>query len=780
MNRTFTRAIIALMIAGAIPVISLLCVMSWNAKRTADQAGYFTLSRLAAQVSHQVWLAVASATQELKALPENPILVESTNSVEARTAEISRLAAVHDLFTEISLYDSDGYIIASTSSVSTSWEATTWFRRALKGQMTISRPYVGRRTDRLEFAVYLPVVAGPKRDVAVIKAKLPFSSITSLLGNVDMQDGSRLLLVDRYGNLLADNQGKVMERFELGPQLKAEHWGVLERNGESYHYITKPCQTPGMLPDEPMCLIWMVPSKEFTAAHNRSLAYIGIAGAFSILPVGALSWLFARSFTRPLTRSAKIANQMAEGDHNQSIPVLGTLEMQQLARSFNALVKNLNKRARDLETAYREMEQASRIKDQFLSVISHELRTPLNAILGLTSGLGQNLYGPISDSQAECLKTIEDSGKRLLCQINDALDAAKLVAGEFELHKKEVNLSEIIQVSISTAQEEAHAKGLQMDQSLDPQLIGLEADEGCLLQVMAHLLSNAIKFTPSGGSIRVETTYLESSDEAEIRVTDTGIGISQENLPMLFQRFVQLDADRDRCFSGTGIGLYSVKSITEMHGGSVAVKSELGNGSTFIVRLPNPVVEHLKASPKEEPPTPPPSIIKTPPRPVTVQQPPAEAAAPCEEAPLQASSENNCACLAINVLLIDDSELGIISLKSLLANANHHVLVAKTKAEATTCLEESKLDLILLDLDHFEVEIAAFIEEIREHPKAKDLPIIALVSQSTFQEHEPQSFGADEFLAKPVRLTALEQAICKFSPKAADPSCNSPSTSIAA
>lgn len=766
------------MIAGAIPVISLLCVMSWNAKRTADQAGYFTLSRLAAQVSHQVWLAVASATQELKALPENPILVESTNSVEARTAEISRLAAVHDLFTEISLYDSDGYIIASTSSVSTSWEATTWFRRALKGQMTISRPYVGRRTDRLEFAVYLPVAAGPKRDVAVIKAKLPFSSITSLLGNVDMQDGSRLLLVDRYGNLLADNQGKVMERFELGPQLKAEHWGVLERNGESFHYITKPCQTPGMLPDEPMCLIWMVPSKEFTAPYNRSLAYIGIAGGFSILPVAALSWLFARSFTRPLTRSAKIANQMADGDHNQSIPVLGTLEMQQLARSFNALVKNLNKRARDLETAYRDMEQASRIKDQFLSVISHELRTPLNAILGLTSGLGQNLYGPISDSQAECLKTIEDSGKRLLCQINDALDAAKLVAGEFELHKKEVNLSEIVQVSISTAQEEAHAKGLQIDQTLDPQLTGLEADEGCLLQVMAHLLSNAIKFTPSGGSIRVETTYLDSSNEAEIRVTDTGIGISQENLPMLFQRFVQLDADRDRCFSGTGIGLYSVKSITEMHGGSVAVKSELGSGSTFIVRLPNPVVERPNISAQEEAPTPPPSIIKTPPRPVTVQGS-TQDVTPSQCPPSDASGKD-CECLAINVLLIDDSELGIISIKSLLANANHNVLVAKTKAEATQCLEESKPDLILLDLDHFEMEIAAFIQEIREHPKAKDLPIVALVSQSTFQEHEPQSFGADEFLAKPVRLTALDQAICKFSPKAADPSCNSPSTTIAA
>jgi signal transduction histidine kinase len=228
-------------------------------------------------------------------------------------------------------------------------------------------------------------------------------------------------------------------------------------------------------------------------------------------------------------------------------------------------------------------------KDQFLSNISHELRTPLNSIIGFTDLLLTEELGgaaPLSEQQRDFLETVARNGKQLLELINELLDLQRIAAGRMELNPETVDLAGLLAEAAGSVHAQVQKHGHALVVTPPAEDLRVHADRGRVRQILLNLLSNAIKFTPDGGRITLVAAPVNGDAEARIAVSDTGIGIAEEDQPKLFQEFSQLDASASRKYEGTGLGLALSRRLVEMQGGEIGVESEMGKGSTFWFTLP--------------------------------------------------------------------------------------------------------------------------------------------------------------------------------------------------
>jgi PAS domain S-box-containing protein len=243
-----------------------------------------------------------------------------------------------------------------------------------------------------------------------------------------------------------------------------------------------------------------------------------------------------------------------------------------------------------LRRAKEEAENANRAKSDFLAAMSHELRTPLNAIMGFSQVLAQEYFGPLTDKQKEYATDIYQSGKHLLSLINDILDLSKIEAGKMEPKWSCFNIDALLEQSRTLVREKCFKHNIALDFKRTPSVkdLMITADERRVKQILYNLLSNATKFTPDCGSIRVQAQLTdELVPMLEITVADTGIGISAEHLPHIFEPFYQVHDGTVNKTPGTGLGLCLVRQLATMHGGSVRVESEgERRGSRFTVILP--------------------------------------------------------------------------------------------------------------------------------------------------------------------------------------------------
>ncbi|HEY0776446.1 MAG TPA: PAS domain S-box protein, partial [Gemmatirosa sp.] len=255
-----------------------------------------------------------------------------------------------------------------------------------------------------------------------------------------------------------------------------------------------------------------------------------------------------------------------------------------------------------------ELEDASRMKSEFLANMSHELRTPLNAIIGFSEVLGDGLMGPMTDQQRGYIGDIFRSGKHLLSLINDILDLSKVEAGKMLLDLAPMQVSSLFVNSLSVVMGKAATRRVQLEMDVASDLGSIWADGRKVKQIVYNLLSNAVKFSAERGTVTLRAGRVSRADAGrlsgtwtgrtfplpesafeeflQISVTDAGIGISPEDLELLFRPFSQIDSGLARKFEGTGLGLAMVKLLTELHGGAVAVESAVGEGSRFTVWLP--------------------------------------------------------------------------------------------------------------------------------------------------------------------------------------------------
>ena len=245
-----------------------------------------------------------------------------------------------------------------------------------------------------------------------------------------------------------------------------------------------------------------------------------------------------------------------------------------------------NERQQLLESeraARQESERASRIKDEFLATLSHELRTPLNAILGWAQIIKMSPRN--EEAVLEGINVIDRNVRVQTELIEDLLDMSRIISGKVRLDIRRVALAEVIDAALESVLPAITAKGIHLEKVVDPAIGSVSGDPGRLQQVFWNLLTNAIKFTAKGGTIQVLAERVQS--HLEVRVSDTGEGISPEFLPQLFERFTQADASTTRNHGGLGLGLSIVSHLVEMHGGTISAVSEgIGKGATFVIQLP--------------------------------------------------------------------------------------------------------------------------------------------------------------------------------------------------
>ena len=238
----------------------------------------------------------------------------------------------------------------------------------------------------------------------------------------------------------------------------------------------------------------------------------------------------------------------------------------------------------EIQDKSRQLEIANKHKSDFLANMSHELRTPLNAIIGFSEVLGERMFGELNAKQAEYTDDIHSSGKHLLALINDILDLSKVEAGRMELDLVEFDVPAALQNALTLIKERAQRNGIALGLQLDPAVGHFTADERKFKQIMLNLLSNAVKFTRPGGRIDISTR--KAGEAIEVAVADTGVGIAPADQAAVFEEFRQVGRDYTSKAEGTGLGLALTKRFVELHGGTLALQSELGRGSTFTFTLP--------------------------------------------------------------------------------------------------------------------------------------------------------------------------------------------------
>jgi PAS domain S-box-containing protein len=424
-----------------------------------------------------------------------------------------------------------------------------------------------------------------------------------------------------------------------------------------------------------------------------------------------------------------------------------------LAAERSSLARRVEERTADLRLANVELARGARLKDEFLASMSHELRTPLNAILGLSEALQERVYGSVTAQQLKTLQSIEESGQHLLALINDILDLSKAEAGKLELDIAAVVVEQLCQASLRLIKQAAHQKQLSVTTTIDPAVTAIRGDARRLKQILVNLLSNAVKFTPQAGSVGLEVAGDAAQQLVRITVWDTGIGIAPDDLPRLFQPFVQLDRRLAREYAGTGLGLSLVYHMVELHGGSVTVESQVDQGSCFTVALPwsaQAAAERLGEA----------SVASGAGRPALDQGLNSQGSPAAADQSSRSLSESGVEVMAPTILLAEDNQANIDLLSDYLLVKGYQVVVARNGVEAITLAQDNPPAVILMDIQMPGVDGLEATRRIRADADLAAIPIVALTALAMPGDRERcLNAGANDYLSKPVNLKRLVEVI---------------------
>jgi len=406
---------------------------------------------------------------------------------------------------------------------------------------------------------------------------------------------------------------------------------------------------------------------------------------------------------------------------------------QQLAIAIQQanLFTQLTERNEQLALSNEALARATRLKDEFLANMSHELRTPLTSILGMSEALQEKTFGEITARQEKALKQIEKSGRHLLNLINDILDFSRIESGRLDLDLIPVNLTQVCHDSLAMVQQIAQDKDLHLNSQIATPLGFLLLDERRIFQCVVNLLSNALKFTPSGGTVTI--SIHQENEEVAISVRDTGIGIDPQHFNKLFEPFEQIDSSLSRQYEGTGLGLALVKRLVEAHQGRVTVTSELGKGSCFTLYFPYHPLSALTTAPL---------LSET--NALDAQGVPTATRSPV-------------------IVLADDNEANRDTLQDYLSQKGYQMFIAHDGEAALSLVHTHLPDLILMDIQMPKLNGLEAIAQIRSNPDIAHIPIIALTALAMPGDKERcLEAGANDYLTKPIRFKLLIETIQKL------------------
>jgi len=436
----------------------------------------------------------------------------------------------------------------------------------------------------------------------------------------------------------------------------------------------------------------------------------------------------------------------------------------QLARQKRDIeIKNveIEQARQELEERARQLDQSGRYKSQFLANMSHELRTPLNSMLILARLLAQNTEQNLTPKQVEYAHVIHSSGTDLLQLINDVLDLSRVEAGKMELHPERFTLAALVEELRATFSPVAAEKGLDFIAETDGDVPAeLFSDRQRLRQILHNLLSNAVKFTDRGGVALRITVGGEPVPDAlrpvAFAVTDTGIGISEQNLEVIFGAFQQGDGTTSRRYGGTGLGLAICREIAGQLGGQITAQSSLGRGSTFTLLLPATWPGDAGASGTETGDAPalaggsPATLVAAP----TVVSVTTSARDPAASQPGAGGHEK---LRGRRVLIIDDDVRNAFAITSILELYDMTVLHAADGRTGIDMLCSTEgIDIVLMDVMMPELDGYASIEVIRQMPERAGLPLITVTARAMHGDKEKSlAAGANDYVTKPVDAEEL-------------------------
>ncbi|GAA2394889.1 HAMP domain-containing protein [Streptomyces coeruleofuscus] len=458
-------------------------------------------------------------------------------------------------------------------------------------------------------------------------------------------------------------------------------------------------------------------------------------------------------------------------------------ESQRLAMQLQERSDELQKQQGELQRSNAELEEkaallatSSQYKSEFLANMSHELRTPLNSLLILARLLSDNPDGRLSDQEVQFATTIHRSGSDLLQLINDILDLSKIEAGRMDVRPKRLPLIKLLDYVHATFRPLTIDRGLAFELAVGEDVPReMYSDEQRLQQILRNLLSNAIKFTASGKvELRVdrvkdtEHRYVRDTDDViAFAVSDTGIGIAPEKLPVIFEAFQQADGTTNRKYGGTGLGLSISREIAGLLGGRIVAESEPGKGSTFTLYVP-------VVSPGHTAPGPAPEDRPELPLPLTLQ--------PTTAGPFPAPNDTDDSwplptrleawtsgrpgriLAGRRVLIVDDDIRNVFALTHVLGRVGMTVLYAENGREGIETLERSPdVELVLMDIMMPEMDGYETISAIRRTPLWADLPIVALTAKAMPGDREKSiARGANDYVPKPVDIDRLLTVVCEL------------------
>jgi signal transduction histidine kinase/ActR/RegA family two-component response regulator len=372
-----------------------------------------------------------------------------------------------------------------------------------------------------------------------------------------------------------------------------------------------------------------------------------------------------------------------------------------------------------LKEVNRELQQANEVKNKFLSIMSHELRTPLTVINGYLSLILDKNFGEPSPELKEIMRVIKDQAKNQLSLIEDLLDLTRIESGEFRLFRQPCDAIELIRKVTESYGPRIDEKEIKLELDFGKDLPQVQWDQQKMVQVFQNLIDNAVKFTPFGGTISIGVRF--KSDFIELRISDNGIGIPEDMVDKVFDRFFQVDSSSTRQYGGSGLGLSIVQEIVQAHNGRIFVESREEEGTTFLILMPLGEAERPRVSAGDDD-------------------------AVASEKPYGELPRGN----GEKVLVVDDDPAFLKMMDTILPREGYRVEVCDVSTDVPDRVIECGAHLVLLDLMMPDVDGYEVCRMLRENPETKSVPIL-IVSASSGKEVSRRVYevGADDHLIKP-------------------------------
>lgn len=437
----------------------------------------------------------------------------------------------------------------------------------------------------------------------------------------------------------------------------------------------------------------------------------------ALVVVAVAAYAMASRVVGPVLQLTEDVRFFAEGRDRPIRPVETGDELEELGETFNQMAARIRQQVEKLEQANRELATLDRMKTDLLANVSHELRTPLSAIRGYVEFIQEGQLGPISEPQRKGLDVCQRNAERLTKTINMLLDFSRMELGRVTVRPAPFQIGRLISQIVAGIESDARKRNIRIEMSIEPDLRPVDADRDRITQVLENLLTNAMKFTPDGGSVTIGARAVDDRSRVEISVADTGVGIPASERARIFDKFYQSDATATRKFGGIGLGLAIVKSILDAHQSTITVDERPGGGSLF--RFSLPAVEARTESG------------------VFTGFLPAQKGSP-------------------EVLAIDDDADFLAIIRETLEKQGITVRTAATAVEGLAQAQENPPRLVVLDIRLPDRDGLDVLHALKANARTKDVPI--LVVSVVDERLEGLRLGAVEYLVKPIDRARLVEA----------------------